>query len=108
MKKNLSSLKKNIPNKIRTASRKSFEVLWATGMQDTQGNMLHGRTEFDPKRIIINTEQSDSESVLTFFHEAIHALDHDHEIGLTEAQVVKLEGCFSYIRELVLTLEGKK
>lgn len=106
--KNFKTLKNNIPSKVKTAPRKSFEVLWSAGICDTQSNKVFGRTEFEPNRIILNTEQSDKEAVLTTWHEFIHALDHDHDISLTEAQVLKLEKCFQYVRELVLTLEGKK
>jgi Zn-dependent peptidase ImmA (M78 family) len=105
---NWKKARKNIPNKVRTAPRKSFEVLWANGLTDSQGNKLYGKTEFVPNRIIINNEQTDRESVLTTFHEFLHAIDHDNEIGLTETQVEKLELSFNYLTEFVLKLEGKK
>jgi hypothetical protein len=87
--------------------RSFFSVLWSDKLEDTVGNKLYGMTMFTPKQIVINSDQSDKEAVHTTFHEAIHAWDDEHEIGLTEPQVIKLEKCFPYIRELILTLEAK-
>jgi len=80
--------------------------LWADKLEDTKGNKLHGKTEFDPRRIILNKEQTIKETVSTAVHEWFHGLDHDHEMGLTEDQILKLEKAYPYMRELVLTLEG--
>lgn len=107
-KKSIASLRTNIPNKIKTGIKKFFDVLWSDGLSDTKGKFLYGKTEFEPNKIIINADQADKDAVLTFFHECIHAIDHDHEIGLTEDQVIKLEKCFPYFREIILVLEGKK
>lgn len=108
MKPNWLKLKNNIPNKIRTAPRRSFPILWSDGLSDTREQRLHGITEFHPEKIIINSDQTDKEAVMTMFHEFVHALDHHNEIGLTETQVMKLEKCFVYVREFILILEGKR
>ncbi len=104
---NWNKFRNNIPNKVRVTSRKFFDILWVNGMQNTVGDKLHGKTEFDPNKIILNTEQSDKEAVLTSFHELIHALDDSHEIGLTEIQVQKLEKTFVFVREFIMKLEKK-
>lgn len=109
MRLNYKKLKKNIPNKIRTAPRKKYDVLWMMEKELTSnGNLVSGRTYNDTREIVLNTEQSEKESVLSFFHEFIHALSNDHYINLTEPQVIALEKSFPAIRELVLILEGKK
>lgn len=107
MKINWSRLKKNIPNKVRCGPRSYFEVLWSEGLTDTQSNKLFGKTEFNPDKVIINTEQTDREAVLTFIHEYLHALDDKNTIGLTETQVQKLEKIYPLIHEIVMVLEGK-
>lgn len=101
------NLRRNIPNKVRTAVKSFFEVLWIDKMEDSKGRKLYGKTEFEPNRIILNIDQEDKDAVYTSWHEMIHALDHDHEIKLTEAQVIKIEKCFPVIREFILNLEGK-
>lgn len=108
MKINFQKLYRRIPTRARVAPRRFFNVLWADSMFDTKGNKIYGKTEFDTSNIILNKDQSERESVLTYWHEFIHALDHDHNIQLTEAQVLALEHTYPYIREFVLTLEGKK
>lgn len=108
MKINWPSLRLNIPHKVKVAPKEFFEILWSDCLADTQGKKIYGRTEFDPKQIIINVDQADKDAVLTYFHEFIHALDDQHEIGLTEKQVIKLEKCFPYFKECINTIEGKK
>lgn len=107
MKINWAKSKKNIPTKLRIAKRKFFDILWIDSLFDTVGNKLFGKTDFEKNQIILNKDQSDKETVETVWHEFCHALDHDDEMGLTEAQVVKLEEAYPFIREFVLTLEGK-
>jgi hypothetical protein len=108
MKQNWQKSRNNIPTRVRTGIRKFFAVLWADTLFDTKGNKLYGLTYFDPLQIIISKDQSDKEAVYTAWHEFLHGIDHDHDIGLTEPQVVKLEKCYPFIREFILTLEGKK
>ena len=105
---NWTNLRNNIPTRLKVATKRFFEILWSEDMKDTTGTMLHGKTEFDPDRIIINVNQSNKDAVLTLWHEHVHALDHTHDIKLTEGQVIKLEKCYPYVREFVLTVEGIK
>lgn len=109
MKQNWQKAKKNIPTKVRTGIRKFFAVLWSDSINETKdGVKVLGLTMFEPLQIIISKDQTDKEAVYTAWHEFIHGIDHDHDIGLTEPQVVKLEKCYPFIREFILTLEGKK
>lgn len=98
-------LKNNLPTNMKTSTQDNFEVLWSDNLLDAGGKKLYGMTRFEPNQILINKEQSDKDAVLTAWHEFIHGLDHSHEIKLTENQVIKLEKCFSFIREYILTLE---
>lgn len=110
MKPNYSRLRKNLPNKIRTKSRSSYELFWSTDFHFDQadGSKTYGITRYDPKQIVINSNQGDTETIHTVFHEFIHALSGDYEVGLTESQVMKLEKSFMYVREFILTIEGSK
>ncbi len=98
-------LKNNIPTSIKTSSKDTFEILWSDNLCNASGAKLYGETRFEPNQIVINKEQTDKDAVLTAWHEVIHAVDHSHEIGLTEAQVIKLEKSFQFIREFFLTIE---
>lgn len=102
-------LRKNIPNKIKAKSRIFYEVLWSDNFAfEKDGNKVYGITRFDPNQIVISTTQGDKEAVHTFFHEALHMWSEEHEIGLTENQVMKLEKCFGPMKEFFAILEGKK
>jgi Zn-dependent peptidase ImmA (M78 family) len=83
-------------------------VLWQDNLTETTGGRLYGITRFDPNQIIINTQQSDKEAVLTYFHEALHAFSDSYEVGLTETQVRKLEKAFPYLLDLFRKLEGEE
>ncbi len=106
---NWNKQRRNIPEKIRTGNRKVFSVLWIDHYEDPSGVPLAGGTNFKPKKeILLNPGFPDKEVVHTFFHEYLHSVSYAHEIGLTETQVEKLEKAYPYIREFILTLEGKK
>lgn len=107
MRPNWTRLKSNIPSKIRTKSKISFDLFWQDDLSDTAGKLC-GITRFDPNQIVINTQQSDKEAVLTAAHEMWHAISDSYELGLTESQVVKLEKAFPYIMEFFLKLENGK
>jgi Zn-dependent peptidase ImmA (M78 family) len=75
-----------IPNSVRITPKVTYGVLW---FAFENGN--RGETIFDPKEMRINLNITDSKKESTFMHEVIHAISHEHEIGLTESQVLKLE-----------------
>lgn len=106
MKVNWSALRNNIPSKLRTKARTSYDVLWQDDLMDKSGTPLFGLTNFDPSQIVLDTKQSDKETIHTIFHEFLHSIDDSYEVGLTEKQVRKLEKSFLYVREFFLKLEG--
>lgn len=104
---NWKKLRKLIPNKVRISPRAFYEILWVQGFHsDKYGDKTYGETRFEPKQIVLNTDQKDKDAVLTFFHEWLHAASEESDAGLTESQVRALETAFPAFRELVLTLEG--
>ncbi len=109
MRKNWKKLRKNIPNKLHVGYGKQYEVFWQDGLKPgSDGKRVYGETRFEPNQIILDSNQSDKEAVMTVVHEAYHALSAEHDINLTETQVILLEKCFPYIHEFILTLEGIK
>lgn len=109
MKVNWKRSRKKIPNRVRTKSRTHYEVLWSNEFWFDQktGKKTYGTTRFDPNLITLNINQGDKETILTFWHEFIHALSSDYDLNLTETQVENLEQAYPYVREFILTLEGK-
>ena len=109
MRINYKKLKKNIPNRIRTAPRSFYEVLWSEDFffdNKEDGRKTYGITRFDPQQIVINKNQPDKEAVLTMVHEWFHAYSEEYSVGLTENQVIAMEKGFPALREFILTLEG--
>jgi hypothetical protein len=110
MKANWKKSKANIPNRVRSKSNVHYEVLWSNEFHfdEKTGKKTYGTTRFDPNLITLNINQGDKETVHTYWHEFIHALSADYDLNLTETQVENLEKSYLYVREFILTLEGKK
>lgn len=108
MKPNWNDLRNKIPSKIKTKYKTSFDVLWQDNPTDKKGTRLFGCTTFDPNQIVLDTQQSDKEAVMTYWHEALHAFADSYEVKLTEPEVRRLEKAFLYFREFFLRLEGKE
>lgn len=102
MKINWKKARQNIPNRVKLKSRKFYEILWIA-MFPTDKHQ-YGETRFPEKQILLNTEQSDRQAVLTAVHEFWHALSYEKEIGLTETQVIKLEESYEVIEEFFSNL----
>ena len=107
MKIDWNKYKNNIPGKLRTKSKISFDVLWQDPLLDKSGVRLFGITQFNPNQIILDTKQSDKEAVLTTWHEFLHAIADSYEVKLTESEVRRLEKAFPYFKEFFDKLEGK-
>ena len=105
---NWKKLRNNIPSKIKVGRNSFYEIVWINGFHsDKEGEgTTYGEARPDIKQIVLNNEQSDKESVLTFVHEWFHAINFEHEIGITEKQVTKFENNFKYLNELIKTLNG--
>lgn len=84
-----------IPQTVQVSRKGKYEVLWTDLIKEDPNTM--GETRFQPKQIVIKTAQSHKESVSTYLHELIHAVSEEYEVGLTEAQVRKLEKAVYYM-----------
>jgi len=86
---------KKIPSVVQLSRRGKYEVVWTdTIKNDTD---VLGETRFDPKQIVIKTNESPKETVHTYVHEILHAISAEYDVNLTEAQVRKLEKALYYI-----------
>lgn len=77
-----------IPSHIRITSKRDYQVMYVDSFKDVE---QLGECRWQPPQIVAKAGQSDKEIFSTILHEAVHALDFEDEIGLTEAQVIKLE-----------------
>jgi hypothetical protein len=76
-----------IPNTVKFG-KTTYEVLWVDAFTNEK---TLGETRFDTKQIIIKTGESAKETVHTYLHEIIHALENEYGANLTENQVLALE-----------------
>jgi len=65
-----------------------YELAWVDKFEDP--NTL-AECRFYSQQIAIKKGQSEVATLKSFIHEIIHALDVEHKLGLTHAQVYKLE-----------------
>lgn len=103
MKTNWNKLAKNIPTKVKIAAKTSYEVLL---IKDFHGEDTYGETRFDPKQIVLRTGMAPKLTTETYFHEILHAISNEYNIGLTETQVLNFEGSLPYLIKIVKQLEG--
>jgi hypothetical protein len=87
--------KLRIPNRypifFRITSKRQYEMLWTEDFKDrkTLGECMH-----EPPQIRIKTNENETQTFWTTFHEIIHAMSNEYDINLTENQVLKLEKSF--------------
>ena len=91
---NWKKLHKRIPTQIKIKDQ-LFEIVWSTEIINDKHIM--GMTRFDPNQIIIKIGQSPKETVHTYIHEVVHAIDYVYDIDLTEEQVLAIESSLSVI-----------
>lgn len=68
--------------------KNQYPICWIEKFPDPQ---LLGITEFEQRKIILKTGQTNKNCVKTYLHEVVHAFSHEFDIGLTESQVKKIE-----------------
>jgi|ERR1035437_4647691 hypothetical protein len=88
---------RHIPSKVHIAPKVYYDVMYQKEILDTKGNHLYGFTDLDSKIIAIKMDMSPKLTVETFFHECCHAFSEEHKLGLTENQVLNMEGILPYL-----------
>lgn len=100
---NWIKLAKNIPTRVKIASKAFYEVLL---IKDFHGEDTWGETRFDERQIVLKADLRPKLSVETYWHECLHAISQEYHVGLNEEQVLKLESAYNTVRRIVLELEG--
>lgn len=78
----------SIPPRIKIG-KSIFEVLWISEFKDKE---QVGESRFsEEKQILIKINQSNKETVHTYFHEVLHAISEEYSVNLTEKQVLNFE-----------------
>lgn len=85
---------KKIPNKVQLSKRGEYEIVWVDSFKQTD---VVGETRFDRKQIAIKNKMSPKSTVITYLHEVAHGLSAEHEIQLTENQILALEKGLYYL-----------
>lgn len=85
----------NIPSRIKIG-KSVYQILWVDEFPKDKRQL--GETNFHgDKRIIIKLGQSNKEAVHTYWHEVLHAISEEFDVGLTEKQVLRLEKSLSSV-----------
>lgn len=92
MRTNWKKLANKISPQIKVGPRKYYEVLWVD--EFPKDHELMGEMRPDSKQVVIRKGLGPKETVGTFFHEFLHAVSDENEVGLTERQVATLEKRF--------------
>ena len=87
MKLTWKRFRKNIPQSVKIL-KAAYEILW---QDELISGANEGETRFSPKQIVLHNNVDNKETTHTYFHEILHAISNEYEVGLTENQVQKLE-----------------
>ncbi len=91
---NWKKLAKKIPNKVQLSKKGEYEIVWVESFKQTD---VVGETRFDRKQIAIKTKMSAKNTVITYLHEVAHGISAEHEVELTENQILALEKSLYYL-----------
>lgn len=91
---NWKKLLKRIPNKVQLSKNGEYEVVWVDSFKDED---VVGETRFDRKQIAIKKKMSPRNTIITYLHEVAHGLSAEHEIEMTETQILALEKGLYYL-----------
>jgi len=90
---NWKQLVKAIPPWLQVGKDRWFEVLYTKEFRE--GHV--GETRPDSNQIIIQMGHTPKYTIETYLHELLHAISDEHDVSLTEGQIMKLEKAFTYI-----------
>lgn len=91
---NWKKMVKKIPSKVQIARNKTYEIVWIDSFAD---QITLGETRFDKNQIVIKSNLPPKTTIVTYLHEVIHAVSAEHDVELTENQVLALESSFYYL-----------
>jgi hypothetical protein len=94
---------KNIPSRTKIAPKVWYEVL---SINEFPNKDLYGEARYPEKQLILKNGLGPKLKTETYLHEVFHALSEEHNIGLTEEQVINFERTFPYLIDIIKQLEG--
>lgn len=89
------ALVKRIPHKVQIKAKAIYEVLYTPLIHKAED--CYGVTRPDTKQILLDAGMKPKNMTSTYLHEVVHAFSIEHDIGLTETQVRKIEKALPYL-----------
>lgn len=98
---------KKFPTQIRVSRGKLYEVHWTQAFPNDPKKV--GECHPVSRVITLKLNESEEDTWWTLFHEIVHAINFEAELGLTEKQVTRLEkSLVSIFRSLGWKMGGSK
>lgn len=91
---NWRHLARRIPSWVRVAAGRDYEIVKVGRFKD---NEHVGETRFTSSQIVIQAGHTPYKTIEIYLHELLHAISEEHDVGLTENQILKLEKAFRYV-----------
>lgn len=91
---NWKKLTKLIPPWVKVGPGKEYEIIWVDRFKD--GEHV-GETRFTSSQIAIQKGHTSFKTIEIYLHELLHAISDEHNVGLTETQILQLEKAFRYL-----------
>lgn len=85
-----------IPSWVKVAAGREYEVIWVKRFKE--GDHV-GETRFQSSQIAIQKGHGPYKTIEIYLHELLHAISEEHNVGLTEGQILALEKAFRYVLE---------
>lgn len=98
---NWNKLAKNIPAEVKIGSRVKYEVLYIKEFSIKEDI---AKCDYGKKQLIIKEALGPKLKVESFLHECLHAFSYQHNIGLTEQQILDFESAFPYLITIIKEL----
>ncbi len=88
---------KTIPSRVQIAPKVWYDVVWQKEIINSKGERLCGVSNLTDKVITIQMDMPAKLTMETFYHELLHSFSEEHNLGLTENQVLSMEKTLPYI-----------
>jgi hypothetical protein len=83
-----------VPSHIKIKNKVSYEIVWVESFED---DTTVGECRFDARQIAIKTGLSKRETIKTFIHEVLHAIEFERGIKIQHKAIYQLEDAVFYL-----------
>lgn len=97
-------LVKSIPSVVQVSKDKYYEVVYIKEFLEDHV----GETRFESNQIAIQMGHGPTLTIEIYLHELLHAISDAHDVGLSEKQIMALEGVFYYLLKPENVFKTKK